>query len=101
MERSREFFLIKDIIFKSLNKDLKSRFIVNIIDKNFNNIFGNRLKKYLVIEKFFNNKLYIKCKHQGFIQSLYINKAEILNKIDDLFEKKIKINDIILYFKSR
>jgi len=100
MGKSKEFFLIKEILLNSLNKDLRNSVIIDLLEKNIDTIFGEKLKNYLKIEKILNNKIYIICKHQGLVQSFYFNKENILNKIREIFNNNIKINDIIFYFRS-
>lgn len=100
MEESRKFFLIKDVIFTSINKDLKNSFIIKLLEKKRDEIFGEDLVKYIKIEKILNNKLYIGCKHQGLVQSLSLNKDNVLAKIKEIFNNSIKIKDIIFYFDS-
>ncbi len=66
MEKSKEFFLIKEVLLNSLNKELRNSIVIDLIEKNIDSIFGEKLKKYLKIDKILNNKLYIICKHQQF-----------------------------------
>ena len=100
MEGSKEFFLIKEVLLNGLNKDLKSSFVINLLEKHLDDVFGINLKRYIKIEKYVNNKLYVICKHQGIVQSLFLNKEHILDRIKNVFNNEIKIKDIIFYFKS-
>ncbi|HOJ62809.1 MAG TPA: DciA family protein [Spirochaetota bacterium] len=101
MEEYRKFFLIKDVILNSINnKNLKSSIAVNLLQKKIEEIFGKKIKEYIKITKFLNNKLYVGCRHQGLVQSLLLNKQNILDKIRDEFDNNIKIKDIIFYFDS-
>jgi hypothetical protein len=87
---------IKEIIKYSINnKEFKDNFRILLLKKKWIDIIGEKLSIHTCPEKIMNNKLYIKCDHQGWIQTLQFFKKNILENIAELYKKEFLIKDII------
>ena len=94
MEKSKKITSIKDILPNSIyNNEYKYTFIMKLINNNWDEIIGLKLKDYTKPLYIKNKILYIGCKHSGIIQSLTNYNKEIISRLKERI-KEININEI-------
>ena len=87
---------IKEIIEGSINnREIRGNFKILLLKKAWKSIIGEKLYLHTAPQKILKNNLYIKCAHQGWIQTLYFYKSEILSNITKYYMDEIQIKDLV------
>mgnify|MGYP006309870705 CR=1 FL=1 len=99
MAKSREITSIRDVLNKILkyNKNLPDIEFV-VLKKKWGIIVGEDLYKHTEPDRIYKNTLYVKCTHQGWINTLLLYKKEILEKINKNVTDST-IRDIKFFYK--
>lgn len=91
---------IQNILDKVVNENwYQYSFKVKLIQTHWLGIVGEKLSKFTFPYRIYNQILYVRCSHQGWIQTLQFHKKQILEKIQNLFnDKRIVIQDVRFTF---
>lgn len=101
MAKQNNIIHIKEIIKNSINnKEFKENFKILLLKKQWNEIIGEKLYYHTAPQKILKNILYVKCAHQGWIQTLFFYKNDILKNIEKFYQYELNIKDIIFIFGS-
>ena len=90
---------IKDIIKNSIGgKAIKEGFKIHLLRKEWCEIIGEKLYRNTSPLKIVKTSLYVKCAHQGWIQTLTFYKKDIIEKINVKFKDDFEIAEIKFVF---
>ena len=98
MENYYNFKTPKDILNKFQNTSFfKNSIMLGIIQNNWSNIIGEKMKDYCFPVEIKNNDLFVNCYHQGWINTLQFQKESILGNIEKITQNKT-IKNIVFRF---
>jgi hypothetical protein len=91
-----KLYEIQDILKSAFHTpEYKQGLIIFLLQKKWNIIIGEKLFIHTDPEKIYGHKLYVKCSHQGWINTLQFYKKDILKNIKENLEEDFNITDII------
>ena len=90
---------IKDIINNlTTNSYFSYEYKLNVLKNNWEKVVGEKLYNQTEPFKLYKTTLYVNCVHQGLINTLLFYKDIILSKIQENFNDRIVIKEIIFKF---
>lgn len=95
-----KFDKIQDILDNVVNQSwYQYSFKVKLIQTSWPGIVGEKLAGFTMPYRIYNQILYVRCSHQGWIQTLQFHKKNILEKIQDMLKNsKISVTDVRFTF---